>query len=358
MKICFLAHNIREDNGAGVLARRVIEGLRGALPCDVAAYTSVPSGAAYERPLSGAGFFGAFGRLWQIRASIRQSDAVHAFDVFPYGFMAALAALGAGKPLVITAMGSGAVLPLYHPYQAPLARWAYRRASAIIAISSFTREEILKKMPDLEITVITPAVDHEEFSRAGGETETADIRPYILSVGRLRWRKGFHFSIRAFAKVAAAFPDMKYVIVGTRADDAYYRRLVNLIVELGLQGRVIIREDVPRDWYKNAELFCLFSQNMHHDIEGFGIVFLEAAAAGLPVVGSANCGVEDAVQEGENGLLVSTRSPDDFADAILTILRDPEMKKRMSQASLAFARASSWEKSISRYAEIYQGLTH
>ena len=86
-------------------------------------------------------------------------------------------------------------------------------------------------------------------------------------------------------------------------------------------------------------------------------MFLEAAAAGLPVVGSANCGVEDAMQEGKNGLLVATRSPDDFADAILAILRNPEMKKNMSKASYEFARASSWDATIERYAQWYRGLT-
>ncbi|MEK9195205.1 MAG: glycosyltransferase family 4 protein, partial [Patescibacteria group bacterium] len=104
------------------------------------------------------------------------------------------------------------------------------------------------------------------------------------------------------------------------------------------------------------ELFCLFSQNVNHDVEGFGLVFLEAAAAGLPVVGAKNCGVDDAVQEGKNGLLVDTRDPKDFAHAIVTILRDPQKKKQMALASVAYARTCTWERRIGEYIDIYRRM--
>lgn len=362
MMITFLTHNIGEDNGGGVLSRRVIEGLAGALSCAATAFTSVSSdGVLYEQPLRGSGMFGAARSFLRIRAAVRKSDAVHAFDVFPYGFIAALAAWGTGTPLVVTAMGSGSVLPLYRPFIAYIARFAYRRAARITAISAFTRTEILKKMPELEIAVINPGVDAEEFTdhQSSRHHDHPDT-PYILSVGRLRWRKGYHFSIRAFGAFAARFPDMKYVIAGTRADDAYYQRLVNLIAELGLEERVIIKEDVARpaliELYKNAELFCLFSQNVGHDVEGFGIVFLEAAAAGLPVVGAKNCGVDDAVEDGKNGILVTGRSPDDFAAAIVRILSDEEMKRDMSAESRAFAARMTWARHIPRYAALYRAM--
>jgi glycosyltransferase involved in cell wall biosynthesis len=104
-------------------------------------------------------------------------------------------------------------------------------------------------------------------------------------------------------------------------------------------------------------MFCLFSQNVNHDIEGFGLVFLEAAAAGLPVVGSKNCGIDDAVRDGENGLLVPTRDPHDFADAIIRILRGEQQKKAMAEKSLAFARSMSWEAKIQEYVTLYKAFT-
>ena len=151
------------------------------------------------------------------------------------------------------------------------------------------------------------------------------------------------------------------MIVGKKFKEDYYLRLKKLVRELKLENKVFILEDVGSrkelaDCYKGAELFVLFSQNVNHDVEGFGLVFLEAAAAGLPVVGSKNCGVDDAVRDGENGILVATRSPDDFAEAIMRIIGDPERKKRMSEQSLSFGRASAWDRRIAEYIDIYNKL--
>lgn len=362
MKICFLTHNLRQDNGAGVFSRRLIAELSKALGADAVAFTADSTGEPYEKSFLRGGKLRLALNLLKMRNIIKECDIVHALDVFPYGIIAAVASLGLRKKLVITAIGSGSILPLYHWFYAPLARWVCRRAAAITAISAFTRNEMLKKMPDIKITVINPGVDAEEFDQAGARGEKKDTiqkyQPYILSVGQLRWRKGYHLSIRSFAKVSARFPALHYVIVGKRYTEVYERRLQNLIMELGLHGRVHIVQNIDSresllEMYKNAELFCLFSQNVNHDVEGFGLVFLEAAAAGLPVVGSKNCGIDDAVQDGENGILVPTRDQSDFADAIITILSDADMKRRMSTASLAFARRSVWQDRIKAYVRVY-----
>lgn len=365
MRICFLVHNLRQDNGAGVFSRRLIAELGMSLGAETTVLTSVSAGEANELPLLAGGKRRIIRNLRAIRAAIRQCNVVHALDVFPYGIIAAVAGLGLGKPLIITAVGSGSILPLYHRWYGPLSRMVYRRATAITAISTFTRDEILKQMPGLNIAVINPGVDVEEFAENSSiqntEYKMQRYTPYVLSVGQLRWRKGYHASIQAFAKVSKRFPDLHYVIVGKRYTDVYERRLKNLIAELGLSGRVHILQDVGTrqelaDIYRGAGLFCLFSQNVKHDIEGFGLVFLEAAAAGLPVVGSKNCGIDDAVEDGKNGILVPTRDSDDFADAIMRILGDEEMKKKMSVASRTWAVRSVWERRMGGYVRIYKNL--
>jgi len=368
MKICFLTHNLGQDNGAGVFSRRLIMGMRDALSADVIALTTVPSGEPYERSLLAPNKLRLAARIFQIRAAIRDCDIIHALDAFPYGAIAAFAAIGMRKKIIITATGSGSILPLYQRRSAWMVRFVYRRADRITAISMFTRDEILKKMPGLRISVINHGVDAEEFSRPvptsrdGTDDAIKKYTPYILSVGQLRWRKGYHFSIRAFAKIAPLFPELHYIIVGKRYKDDYYLRLQNLIAELGLISRVHIVENTDTrralvEWYRGAELFCLFSQNIGHDVEGFGLVFLEAAAAGLPVVGSKNCGVDDAMRDGQNGILVAGRDFNDFADAVVAILRDPEKKKSMAAASRAFAGEMSWERQIARYASCYREVS-
>lgn len=362
MKICFLTHNLRQDNGIGILSRRLIEGLHNAFGTEVIALTTVEAGEPYERPILHPNKLRLLGRIPEIRRTLRGCDVIHSLDVFPYGLIAALALLGLEKKMIITAIGSGSILLLYRPIFASLLGWTYRRADRVSAISAFTRDEILRKIPGLSIAVINPGVDADLFSGTGGaHYDASRFKPYILGVGQLRWRKGYHLSIPAFAKVKEAFPELHYVIVGKKFTDIYHRRLAALVRELGLEDSVHILEDVDTrekliDIYRGAELFCLFSQNMGHDVEGFGLVFLEAAAAGLPVVGSKNCGVDDAVRDGENGILVAGRSPDDFAEAILSILRDPEKKKVMSKSSLAFAHSITWERQIARYALLYREL--
>ncbi len=365
MKICFLTHNLGQDNGAGVFSRRLIAGVRALPDIEIIALTAVPSGEPYERTVLAPNKLRLAARIFQIRAVIRDCDIIHALDAFPYGAIAALAAMGMRKKIIITATGSGSILPLYQRRFAWLVRFAYRRADRITAISTFTRDEILKKMPHLSISVINHGVDAEEFTRHETHNMMHDAlqsyKPYILSVGQLRWRKGYHFTIRAFAKISSLFPNYHYVIVGKRYKDDYYLRLQNLITELGMGNRVHIVENTDTrralvDWYRGAELFCLFSQNIGHDVEGFGLVFLEAAAAGLPVVGSKNCGVDDAVRDGTNGTLVAGRDFNDFADAMSVILKDPEKKKAMAAASAAFAGEMSWERQISRYAACYRDV--
>lgn len=364
MKICFLTHNLIQDNGLGVFSLRVINGITKALSCDALILTTKPAGFVNERPILYPGWFHLFFSIPAIRRAIRECDMVHCLDAFPYGFLAAIASIGLKKKIIVTGLGTAAIGPLYKPVFSSMLRYAYRRADVVTTVSVFMKEEIQKKMPDLKIVIVSMGVDMKDFvSLSDGKThyDMTRYKPYILGVGAVRWRKGYHFTIKSFAKVLKEFPELNYVIVGRRYSDTYHERLEKMIDELNLRDKVHIIEDVNtreelKDVYHGAELFCLFSQNVNHDVEGFGLVFLEAAAAGLPVVGSKNCGIDDAVQDGKNGILVPTRSPDDFADAMLTILRDKEMKKRMAAQSLAYARECTWEKRIGEYVDIYKKL--
>lgn len=363
MKICFLAHNLKRDNGGGTLAYHVATGLRDALSAEVIALTYEPSGTPFERVMLRFGKWGVMRGILSIRAIIKTCDAVHAFDLFPYGIYAALASLGLRKKLLITLVGTGSVLPLYRPFFSWFAVWSLRRADQLVAISRFTRNEVQKKVPGISITVITPALAQEDFALASAREELSDAvrryRPYLVSVGALRKRKGYEVSVRAFAHIAAEFPSLSYVIVGKRGSRTYDERLKKLIGELHLEERVRMVDSVETreelyEWYRGAELFCLFSRNDDHDIEGFGIVFLEAAACGLPVVGTKQCGIDDAVSEEQNGLLVAGDDSEPFAQAILRILRDPALKARMAEEGRAWAAQFTWDERVERYLHIYR----
>jgi len=130
---------------------------------------------------------------------------------------------------------------------------------------------------------------------------------------------------------------------------------------LKLEGSVIILDKVDDDndlvaLYKKAELFCLMAQTAHMDLEGFGLVFLEAAAAGLPVVGTRDSGAEDAILSEKNGFLVDSKDIDGFAEAIVKILKNRDLRANMSRASLEFARTSGWDARFEQYADVYKNL--
>ncbi|OGF83277.1 hypothetical protein A2924_02325 [Candidatus Giovannonibacteria bacterium RIFCSPLOWO2_01_FULL_44_16] len=371
MKICFLTHNIRLDNGGGVLSFKIIEGIRSFFGGDVYVLTGLPGGQKYEKTLltNSAAILKNF---FRIRKIFKECDVIHAMDTYPYGIIAALASLGLGKKIIITAVGSGSIIPLYSKIFFLPSVFSCKRADAIVAISNFTKREILKRVPGLNIRVINPGIDFGKFSKTsslGLPGEFAKLQPYILSVGALRWRKGYRLSIKAFAEVSKAFPELKYLIVGKKYTDKYYDQLKKLIADLGLGGKVVIVDSLDHEKYLGksdsdmlgrvyggAELFFLMSQAGGHDIEGFGLVFLEAAASGLPAIGSRDCGAEDAILDGKNGFLADAKDIGGFADAIKKILGDANLKKKMSEESRKFAAASVWDRRTEEYVQIYKTL--
>lgn len=361
MKICYFTHNLRHDNGGGVLSARLCEGMqeRG---MEVIALTTVPSGKSYERPLLSGGTFTIFLRLREIREICKSVDIINALDAYPYGVLARVASLGLGKPLVITTVGTGSIAGLYLFPQKVLMKWAYHSATAITSISTFTKTEVLKMVKGITIGVISLGVDPARFTTsAHAELPSAVRTPYILSVGSLRWRKGYKFSIQAFAHIAKEYPELSYVIVGKRFSEKEYAQMTALIERLDLVDRVHILDTIDDDLviralYKNAYAFVLLSQNVRHDVEGFGLVFLEAAASGIPAIGAKDSGVVDAMDEGTTGFLVPPQDTEACAGALRKLLNNKALRNKMGEDALLYAKAHTWEVTMDAYRDLYRSL--
>jgi colanic acid/amylovoran biosynthesis glycosyltransferase len=154
----------------------------------------------------------------------------------------------------------------------------------------------------------------------------------VLFVGRLVEKKGCDNLIEAMAEVQRRRPAAELVVIGggpLRAD--YEARAAALLVRyrfLGHQPTAVVRE-----WMARASVFCVPSVIAGSgDAEGFGIVFIEAQAMGLPVVSTRSGGIPEAVKDGETGLLVSERNPRALAEAILQLMQDGELWQRFSLA--------------------------
>jgi glycosyltransferase involved in cell wall biosynthesis len=170
--------------------------------------------------------------------------------------------------------------------------------------------------------------------------------PVILSVARQYRRKNTTALLRAMPTIRAAVPNARLRIVGGGPE---LPRLERECRSLGMTGSVLITGEIPdtdavRDEYRAADVFCLPSLQ-----EGFGIAFLEAMASGLPIVACRSAAVPEVVSDGEAGLLVPPDDPKALARALIRLLRDPLLRRRMGEAGMRKAREHAWEEIARRF---------
>jgi len=166
----------------------------------------------------------------------------------------------------------------------------------------------------------------------------------FVSVCRLLEKKGVDQAIRAFAGVVADYPDCRYLVVG---DGPYRAALEALAASCGVADRVsfagAVAEDEPIDHYALGDVFVMPNRRLPNgDTEGFGLVFLEANACGLPVIAGSDGGSIDAVRDGINGLLVDGQSVAAIAAAMAALRRDPALRARLREGGLRAAAAADW----------------
>ena len=189
---------------------------------------------------------------------------------------------------------------------------------------------------------------------AGDAAPIAFDRPKLLCLGRLVAEKGFDVALSAFAAVLERFPGAHLLIVG---DGPERKNLATRAVELRLSNAVefvgvVPPEDVPR-WISEATLVLIPSR-----LEGFGLVALEAALLGRPVVATRVGGIPEIVVHEHTGLLVEKDDTDGFAHAVRFLLENPQVASDMSRSAQLRARALfSWDAHVNAYHDLYQRLT-
>jgi phosphatidylinositol alpha-1,6-mannosyltransferase len=216
-------------------------------------------------------------------------------------------------------------------------------ADFLVAISDFTHRQYLERgvRPDQRFLKVNPGVDTTRFRPDAGDPALVrqrhglGDRPVLLSVARLVEWKGQDMVLRALAQVRASLPDVAFLMVG---DGPYKPDLERRIHELGLEDRVVFAGYVPADelpsYYRAADVVVVPSREFaaDHPIEGFGIVYVEAAACGIPTVGGLGGGTEESIADGVSGFRVDAHDPEAIADATLKLLEDRELAIRFGRA--------------------------
>jgi phosphatidylinositol alpha-1,6-mannosyltransferase len=261
--------------------------------------------------------------LWA-RLTARRSYII-ASMWFPGGAAACLVPKFIRGRLAILAHGTE-IAPNRAGLRRRIMRYVFARADVIVANSSFTADLLKQAGVRKSIAIVHPGIDGSEIAPERAAT------PSILSVGRLVQRKGFDKVIAAMPDVLKKFPTARYEVVG---DGPQRDELEALARHLGVSEAVTFRgaidDEELRKAYARAWLFALPVRAIGDDVEGFGLVYLEAALAGLPAVGGLRSGAQDAIVEGETGLLVEGASQQEVTNALIALLQDPDRARSMGE---------------------------
>lgn len=292
--------------------------------------------------------------------ALNAAAVAQAFDFRPDVVLSAHIVTAPGAAAIRAAMRVPVVLYLHaeelgaHPR---LAAFALRQADAAIAVSRYTQELALAAGAEpARLHLIPPGVDIPREHAADGRCS----RPTLLTVARVAERyKGHDVVLRALPLIRARVPDVEWAIVG---DGPLRAGLQRAACDQGLQeavrflGRV---SDAERDrWLGRAHVFTMPSRVPAGGFagEGFGIVYLEASAHGLPVVAGSEGGALDAVVHGVTGVLVDPTNHIAVADAIADMLLDPEGARRIGAAGARRAHDFAWPVIAARVEELVLGL--
>ncbi len=232
----------------------------------------------------------------------------------------------------------------------------FDRLHGRIAVSEAARDAVYRYFP-AEYTIIPNGIDYDFYSREVEPLpEYGDGRPTILFFGRLEKRKGFEYLLRAFARVRKRIPNAQLLVAGaySREDKEPYvlearREGIHGVRFLGF----IAHDEKPR-CFRSCDVFCAPSTGF----ESFGIVLLEAMAAGRPVVASNIPGYRSVLTHGREGLLVQPGDPEGLADALIRLLEDPAERARMGACGQATARGLAWDRVARRVMDYYLQLLH
>jgi phosphatidylinositol alpha-1,6-mannosyltransferase len=284
------------------------------------------------------------GLLTRLRALVRGCDVIHC-TVEPFAPLAA--ALAGNRPLFIT--GHGSYVRIHQQRRFPVNRlyaWALRRGT-LVCVSHYTAKVAAAALPGVKTVVVNNGVDASRFAHLPPLSEPRR-GPIVLSVGAIKARKGSLELVRALVEVRKAIPNVQGVLIGSvTMEPAYVERVRDEIARLGMGANVhlpgYVDDATLKAWYGAADVFALPSLNDGWKFEGYGLALIEASAAGLPVIGTRDCGAEDAIDDGVTGLLVSqTNLAAELPAAILALLTDRERAHTMGEAGRVKARAQTW----------------
>jgi phosphatidyl-myo-inositol dimannoside synthase len=290
-------------------------------------------------------------------------DCVHAARCLPEGWLAWLLKKRYRLPYVCYVHGED----VESAFQSREHRWMVRRVFAgaeFIIANSKNSAALLRerwKLADDKIRIAHPGADTSRFVPAEASDAVREAlgwkdRTVVLTVGRLQTRKGQDQMIRALPRIRLSVPNILYSIVGDGDDRA---RLKDLVQETDTTNLVQFRGE-PADeelvrCYQQCDLFVLPNRQVGRDIEGFGMVLVEAQACGKPVIAGASGGTAETMQVGLTGRIVDCADVENLATAVTVLLADTAERSRMALAARRWAvERFDWESLAGQATAMFQ----
>ncbi len=293
-------------------------------------------------------FWSVWPRWWPMVRVCRELGAdpctLVVSQILPVGTAARIARMFGGAPYVVICHGMDVRLAERSSWKRSLARWILRGATRVIA-NSHSTSDVVTRISGIVPGIVYPGgvrTDLPDRGTARTRLGVGSEEHVILSVARLVERKGIDHLISAVGMLPTA-DQVRLVVIG----DGPELKLLQSAAQ-GSPHRIDFFTDASdacaAEWYAASDVFCLPARESSTDVEGFGIVFIEAASAGLPVIAGKTGGVSEAVVDGETGLLIDPTDTRELARTLLRVLGDADLRKRLGDAGRMRAlRDFRWE---------------
>jgi len=237
-------------------------------------------------------------------------------------------------------------------------RW-FRHAHRVVAAGEFAASRLREYfgVPEDRLLVITNGVDIERFRPMPADPALRarlglEGRRVIIAATRLVPRKGVDRLIEALPEVLASHPDVTLLVVG---DGEQRSALEAMARDLPVRFVGSVAPDEVPHYYALADMMALPNRAQPGEVDGLPLVFLEAQACGLPVIGGRAGGTAEAVRDGETGVLVDGNDPHAIAAAVTRLLDDPSLAARLAEAGMAAAAQRGWAPRAKLFLEVCRG---
>ena len=227
--------------------------------------------------------------------------------------------------------------------------------NAVVSVSKYTESLIPNNSVNKSLRYIIPNGVNKTIFSKGGFKKSININgcPLLLTVGSITHRKGQINLIKALPLIIKQFPKVHYHCIGLTLET---EELLNTAKELGVDKNLTLHGYLPNDQlngiYRQSDILIMLSQNKNlYDVEGFGIVILEANLCGISAIGSKGTGIEDAIIHNKTGLLIDPYNSDEILNAINQIISNKEL---FSNNAFTWAQTHDWSNIVNRYLQVIE----